>query len=84
MFSLTLRTKTEAMLPKAARPSCGHSLGQGIGLALPIGWYRGLTMLPVASSLRTFDRAIDCAIDRAMTNCIGRQFQTPEALQPLP
>ena len=72
MFSLTLRTTTEATQPKAARPSCDHSLGQGIGLALPIGWYRGLATPSVASSLGT----IDCA----MTNRIDCQFQTPEAL----
>jgi hypothetical protein len=76
MFSLTLRTTTEAMLPRAARPSCGDSLGQGTGLALPIGWYRGLATLPVASSLRTSDRAPNHTIG----NCIDRQFQTPEAL----
>ena len=73
MFSLTLRTPTEAMLPKAARPSCCHSLGRGIGLASPFGWYRGLATLPVASSLGTIDRAIT-------TNRIERTFQGQEAL----
>ena len=69
MFSLTLRATTEAKLPKAARRSCVHSLGHGICIAPPIGWYRGLATPPVASSLGTIDRA----------NGIDRPFQGPEA-----
>ena len=47
MLSLRLRTKPEATLPKAARPSCGHSL--------PGRWYR----CPLVVSPRDMTTRID-------------------------
>jgi hypothetical protein len=89
MFSLTLRTKPEAKLPKAARHSCGVSLGQVAG-DLPVGgWsrYRG----PVARA-RASARALAPAAasnlslvapgtnGRALLDCIEIELQTPGAL----
>jgi hypothetical protein len=79
MFSLTLRTKPEAKLPKAARHSCGDSLVQ----VLPVrGWYRGPAALAAASIQvvhvvpGTNGRAIlDC-----FENGIETELQNPGAL----
>jgi len=89
MFSLTLRTKREAKLPKAARHSCGGSLratrtssGQIAGQLRVRGWYRGPEAL-AASSSHVVPGTNDCfAIGRgtAIANGVAFALQNPGAL----
>ena len=81
MFSLTLRTlrtTREAKLPRAAGASCGHSWGQGLGMAPVTGGYRSLALYPVASSLGATDLGMS---DRAISNRIERAFPIQGAPQ---
>jgi hypothetical protein len=86
MFSLTLRTKPEAKLPKAARRSCGCSLKANkaterqMARQLPArDWCRGLVALAARSSHvvpGTHGRStFDCFANR-----VEIELQNPEAL----
>jgi hypothetical protein len=87
MFSPTLRTRPEAKLPKAARHSCGDSLGHLAGQVaghvagqLPMrGWYRGLAALAAASS-----HVVPGTNDRSTLDCFASgieiELQNPGGL----
>jgi len=74
MFSLTLRTKPEAKLPKAARHSCDRSLGHAVGRLPARGWYRGSAAL-VTTASHVVPGTPDC-----LSNGVGIALQNPGAL----
>jgi hypothetical protein len=83
MFSLTLRTKPEATLPKAARHSCGISLGQVAGDLPVFGWsrYRGPAAWALApAAVSNLSLVAPGTNGRAIVDCIAIGLQTPGAL----